>query len=126
MGAIARRGSHSPPCAIPAGSRATARAGYGHRRRPDEPVSTYAFVADPNAGTTLARGANPALTYTLDWGAMAAVPHVDGVLDKMSGGSGSWIGYSVITPVTGEVEDKRAWPMMHDGLVFGSGCYSSY
>ena len=92
---------------------------------PDEPVSTYAFVADPNAGTTLARGANPALTYMLDWDAMAAVPHADGVIDKMSTGSGSWIGYSVITPVTGGVEDKRTWPLMHGGLVFGSGCYSS-
>ena len=92
---------------------------------PDEPISTYAFVADPNAGTTLAQGTDPALTYMLDWDAIVAVPHVEDVLDKMSTGSGSWIEYSVINPVTGGVENKRTWLMMHDGLVFGSGYYSS-
>ena len=92
---------------------------------PDEPVSTYAFVADPNTGTTLAQGTDPTLTYMLDWDAIASVPHVEDVLDKMRTGSGSWIGYSVINPVTGEVENKRTWLMMHDGLVFGSGYYSS-
>ena len=92
---------------------------------PDAPVSTYAFAADPNTGTTLAQGADPAPTYMLDRDAMAAVPHVSDVLDKMGTGSGSWMGYSVISPVTGEVENKRTWPMMHDGLAFGSGYYSS-
>ncbi len=92
---------------------------------PDEPVSTYAFVADPNAGTTLAQGTDPALMYMFDWDAIAAVPQVGDVLDKIKTGSGSWISYSIINPVTGEVEDKRTWLMMHDGLVFGSGYYSS-
>ena len=92
---------------------------------PDAPVSTYAFAADPNTGTTLAQGADPAPTYMLDRDAMAAVPHVSDVLDKMGTGSGSWMGYSVISPVTGEVENKRTWLMMHDGLAFGSGHYSS-
>ena len=56
---------------------------------------------------------------------MAAVPHVEDVLDKMGTGSGSWTNHSVISPITGEVENKRAWLMMHDGLAFGSGHYSS-
>ena len=34
---------------------------------------------------------------------------------------GIWVTHENVNPVTGEVEDKHFWLVLHDGLVFGSG-----
>lgn len=35
------------------------------------------------------------------------------------------VGYTLTNPETGETEDKRAWLILNDGLIFGSGYYAS-
>ena len=47
------------------------------------------------------------------------------LLKTVDAEAGAWANYMLTNPVTGEVENKRAWLILHDGLVFGSGYYSS-
>ena len=37
--------------------------------------------------------------------------------------SGLWVDYSYLNPESGEEEQKHAWVVRHDGLIFGSGWY---
>ena len=37
--------------------------------------------------------------------------------------SGQWVDYSYLNPDSGEAEQKHAWVVRHDGLIFGSGWY---
>ena len=92
---------------------------------PEEPVSTYVFVADPRTGITEAQNVDPGLTGTADWDAIAAALPAQDVLDVISRGTGMWVSYGHTNPATGQEEAKRTWLVMHDGLVFGSGYYSS-
>ena len=91
---------------------------------PDEPVSTYVFVADPETGTVQAQGVDPVLIGMSDWDTIVSVLPVEDTLDKIRTGAGAWASYTHTNPVTGEMENKRTWLIMYDGLVFGSGYYS--
>ena len=93
---------------------------------PAEPVSTYVFVADPETGEVQAQNVNPDLIgSTSDWDAISSDLPVADILDEIGTGTGAWASYTHTNPVTGDVESKRTWLVMHDGLVFGSGYYSS-
>ena len=93
---------------------------------PDEPVSTYVFVADPATGAVLAQNVDPDLLgRTSDWDAISSTLPVDDILTKIGRGTGMWVNYHLVNPETAKVEDKRTWLIMHDGLVFGSGYYTS-
>ena len=92
---------------------------------PGEPVSTYVFVADPETGTTEAQNVNPDLLGMSDWDAISSDLPVDDILNEIRRGTGMWVSYQLTDPVTGETADKRTWLIMHDGLVFGSGYYTS-
>ena len=93
---------------------------------PDEPVSTYVFVADPATGAVLAQSVDPDLLgRTSDWDAISSTLPVDDILAKIGRGTGMWVNYHLVNPETANVEDKRTWLIMHDGLVFGSGYYLS-
>ena len=92
---------------------------------PEQPVSTYVFVADPITGTVQAQNVDPALIGMSDWDAISSDLSVDDILNEIRRGTGTWVNYQFTNPVTGEMENKRTWLIMHDGLVFGSGYYSS-
>ncbi|MBI1657679.1 MAG: hypothetical protein IS632_02740, partial [Thaumarchaeota archaeon] len=90
-----------------------------------EPVSTYVFVADPVTGTVQAQNVNPDLIGMSDWDVISSTLQVDDILNEIGRGTGIWASYTHTNPVTGGEEGKRTWLIMHDGLVFGSGYYSS-
>ena len=93
---------------------------------PPAPVSTYGFVVDPQTGSTLAQSADPGrIGGTPDWDAIVGALPARDILDKTSRGVGTWVDYTHTNPVTGQEETKRAWLVMYDGLVFGSGYYLS-
>ena len=93
---------------------------------PDEPVSTYVFVVDPITGIVQAQNVDlDLLGRTSDWDAISSTLPVDDILSEIRRGTGMWVTYDLVNPVSGKVEDKRAWLIMHDGLVFGSGYYTS-
>ncbi len=93
---------------------------------PEQVIPTYVFVADPATGITQARNVNPDLMgSTSDWDAISSDLPVDDILSEIRRGTGMWVNYQLTNPVTGETEDKRTWLIMHDGLVFGSGYYTS-
>lgn len=92
---------------------------------PEQPVSTYAFVADPNTGKTEAQNVDSSLIGPRsDWDVITSEMSVDQILNEIRGQNGAWVVYTFTNPVTGEAEEKRTWLMIHDGLVFGSGYYS--
>ena len=92
---------------------------------PDEPVSTYVFAVD-QTGTTVAQGVDSNLIDdTNDWDAVTAVIPAQGIIDTISKGTGMWVSYEHTNPVTGQDETKRTWIVLHGGLIFGSGYYSS-
>ena len=93
---------------------------------PEQPVSTYVFVADPATGMIQAQNVNPDLIgSTSDWDAISSDLPVDDILSEIGRGTGMWVNYQFTNPATGDTEDKRTWLIMHDGLVFGSGYYTS-
>ena len=93
---------------------------------PDTPFSTYAFAVDPYTGTTLAQNVDPALiAHTSDWDAISAALDVSEIRDTLERGVGIWVSYSHTEPVTGEQETKRTWLVLHKGIIFGSGYYTS-
>ena len=93
---------------------------------PEQPVSTYVFVVDPATGVIQAQNVNPDLIGdTSDWDAITSDLPVDDILEKVDADGGAWASYTFTNPVTGDTESKRAWLITHDGLVFGSGYYSS-
>ena len=93
---------------------------------PEQPVSTYVFVADPATGMIQAQNVNPDLIGdTSDWDAIITDLPVDDILSEIGRGTGTWVTYTLTNPVTGDTADKRTWLVMHDGLVFGSGYYTS-
>ena len=92
---------------------------------PEEVISTYAFVVDPDTGTIEAQNVDPGLIGMSDWDAITLASPVSDLLEELNAEPGVWVKYSLINPVTGELENKRSWLIMHDGLIFGSGYYSS-
>ncbi len=93
---------------------------------PDTPISKYAFVIEPQSGHTLAQNVDPArIGGVTDWQAIGEVIPVADVIDEVSRGAGTWVAYAHTNPVTGETETKHAWLIIHDGLIFGAGHYSS-
>ena len=83
-------------------------------------------MADPATGITQAQNVNPDLIgSTSDWDAISSDLPMDDILNEIRRGTGMWVNYQLTNPVTGETEDKRTWLIMHDGLVFGSGYYTS-
>ena len=92
---------------------------------PEVAVSTYAFVVDPETGSVRAQNADPDLLDMSDWEAITMVLPADDLLEELETETGAWADYTLANPVTGEVENKRAWLIGHDGLVFGSGYYAS-
>ena len=93
---------------------------------PEEPVSTYVFVVDPATGIVQAQNVNPDLIGAAsDWDAISSTLQVNDILNEIRVETGTWVNYTYTNPATGEVGDKRTWLIMHDGLVFGSGYYSS-
>lgn len=93
---------------------------------PEEAISVYLFVVDPDSGMVEAQNVDPNLIGgASDWEIITASELVGDLLAELSTESGAWVAYEFINPVTGELEGKRAWLTMHDGLIFGSGYYSS-
>ena len=94
---------------------------------PPTPVSTYAFVVDSGTGETLAQNVDTGVvgTAATDWSAITGAYSESDVLDRLGRGSGDWVSYTHASPVTGEPELKHAWLVLHDGLVFGAGYYST-
>ena len=93
---------------------------------PEVPVSTYAFVVDPETSAVLAQNVNPRLLdQTSDWDIISQDLSLADIMDQTHLEGGIWAEYGFMNPVTGNMEDKRSWLIFHDGLVFGSGYYSS-
>ena len=88
---------------------------------PEQPVSTYVFVVDPVTGAVPAQNVDSDLIGTTDWSVISSTLQMEHILNELQGGTGTWVSYQFTNPVTGEIEDKRTWLIMHDGLVFGSG-----
>ncbi len=69
-----------------------------------------------------------AVDDTLLGQAAATLKDVDGkmlgqeMLDAASV-DGAWVDYKWLNPVTGEVEPKSSWIVLHDGYIFGVGIY---
>ena len=97
---------------------------------PERPITAYAFAVDPQTGTTVAQGVDPALTGSpllpvADWDAITAVLPTETIMSTITDAPGMWVNYQHTNPVTGEIETKRTWLVLHDGLVLGSGYYAS-
>ena len=92
---------------------------------PDEAVSTYIFVANPDTDMVEAQNADPEILGLSDWDSIIAITDKDMLLKELETEAGAWVGYKITNPTTGQIEDKRAWIIMHDGLIFGSGYYAS-
>lgn len=94
---------------------------------PEEPVSTYMFIVDPDSGTVEAQNVDPDLIETTDWEIINTLQEqsVEDLLGELEIERGTWVEYEFINPETGEMEIKRTWLTMYDGLVFGSGYYAS-
>ena len=92
---------------------------------PEDPISTYFFAVDPETGTVQAQNVDPSLIGMSDWDAITSALPVSDVLEELEAEPGAWVSYQLNNPATGELEGKRTWLIMHDGLVFGSGYYSS-
>ncbi len=93
---------------------------------PPIPITTYAFAVDPTSGITLAQNVNSSVVGTMtDWDAITDTYPESDVLENLDRGSGDWISYTHISPITGESELKHTWLVLHDGLVFGAGYYST-
>jgi cytochrome c len=83
----------------------------------------YVFVVGTD-GITRAHGAKPELAGT----DATTLTDVDG---KSFGAAfvaeatpeGAWVDYKWEDPVTGAVEQKSSWVVLHDGLIFGCGVY---
>ena len=84
------------------------------------------FVVGPETGIVQAQNVNPDLIdSTSDWNAISSNLSVDDILEDVDAEGGAWASYTFTNPVTGETQDKRTGLIMHDGLVFGSGYYTS-
>ena len=92
---------------------------------PDEAVSTYIFVANPDTDMVEAQNADPEILGMSDWDSIIAITDKAMLLKELETEAGAWVGYKITNPTTGQIEDKRAWIIMHDGLIFGSGYYAS-
>ncbi|MBI1658732.1 MAG: hypothetical protein IS632_08180, partial [Thaumarchaeota archaeon] len=92
---------------------------------PEEPASTYVFVVDPATGIVQAQNVNPDLIGMSDWDVIASDLPAAALLEQVSAEDGAWASYTHTNPVTGEAESKRTWLIMYDGLVFGSGYYTT-
>ena len=93
---------------------------------PAEPISTYAFIVDPQSGATLAQNVDPVrIGHVEDWTAITTTTSAQSILDIIDKGTGTWVSYDHTNPLTGVSETKRAWLVLHDGTVFGSGYYES-
>lgn len=94
---------------------------------PEEPNSTYLFIVDPDSGTVEVQNVDPDLIETTDWEIISTLQaqSVEDLLDELEIERGTWAEYEFINPETGEMEIKRTWLTMYDGLVFGSGYYAS-
>ncbi len=90
----------------------------------DVPPTRYSFAVDTATNMTLAQGVNTALVNEItDWSAIMTAEQ--NVIDRLSRGSGIWVNYEHVSPTTGNTEMKRSWLVLHDGIVFGTGYYSS-
>jgi cytochrome c len=83
----------------------------------------YVFVFD-GAGVVVAHGVDTSLVGK----DATQFKDVDGKLFgkemlEVAGMDGAWVDYKWVDPVTGEVEPKSSWVVLHDGYVFGAGIY---
>ena len=92
---------------------------------PEEPVSTYVFVVDPETGIVQVQNVNQDLIGMTDWDAITSTLPAADLLEAANAEGGVWASYTHTNPVTGGVESKRTWFTINDGFVFGSGYYSS-
>lgn len=91
---------------------------------PAETISTYVFVVDPATGVVKAQNVNADLIHMSDWDAIVSIVSPLELAFMLVDRPGVWVSYTFTNPITGEMESKRTWLTIHDGLVFGSGYYS--
>ena len=83
----------------------------------------YVFVFDGD-GTIVSHGVDESL-IGVDATQLADVDGKKFVQEMLSDASmdGTWVDYKWEDPMTGEIEPKSSWVVLHDGYVFGVGIY---
>ena len=82
----------------------------------------YAFVIAEDG--TLVAHANPDLVGQLASDIPGPNNYPTGAAVEASADeNGAWFDYTFTNPVTGSVETKHSWIVVHDGIMFGSGWY---
>ncbi len=91
-----------------------------------EVVSTYLFVIDPHTGVVEAQSVDPGTIGDIsEWQVILQHNASVSQTDELEAQRGKWAEYEFINPSTGQMEQKRTWLTMHDGLIFASGYYAS-
>ena len=91
------------------------------------PISTYSFAADPATDTTLAQGVDFMTGINnakYDWNSIIMEYEKQDLLNILSRGTGTWVSYKHVSPITGELELKHSWLVLHDETILGTGYYS--
>ena len=83
----------------------------------------YIFVVAAD-GTTLAHAANPSRVGQNVSGMMDVEGTPFGAMFlEQATPEGAWVDYKWQDPVSGEIEPKSSWVVLHDGHIFGCGVY---
>ena len=85
----------------------------------------YLFVIDAADGLLVANALHPDQVGTdvLGLKDVDGTPFGRNILEQATT-HGAWVDYKYENPMTGQVEPKSSWVVLHDGYVFGCGIYN--
>ena len=84
----------------------------------------YVFLGDEESTALIANGAFPGLVgLTADQVRGPNGYPIGEVIAAVADEDGAWVDYTFTNPVSGNVETKHSWVILHDGILFGSGWY---
>ena len=84
----------------------------------------YVFLGDEESTALIANGAFPNLVgLTADQVRGPNGYPIGEVIAAVADEDGAWVDYTFTNPVSGNVETKHSWVILHDGILFGSGWY---
>ena len=84
----------------------------------------YVFLGEEESSALIANGAFPDLVgLTADQVRGPNGYPIGEVIAAVADEDGAWVDYTFTNPVSGNVETKHSWVILHDGILFGSGWY---
>ena len=84
----------------------------------------YMFLGEEESSALIANAAFPDLVgLTADQVRGPNGYPIGEVIAAVADEDGAWVDYTFTNPVSGNVETKHSWVILHDGILFGSGWY---